>query len=222
MEELSLRPKIIVLDNLDDQGIPKLFMLKIAQLTRPSKIVIVSRAKLAYDSDCAHVSLGEIEEPASQSVIQERVEKLSIPIAKEEQAGVSRKILDVTGGNPLAIRLAVGLLLNLPVDQIRRTFAESPGKKVEEMYRYIYEQSWKALSAEGRQLLQAMPLVAESGGTFEHLAAISDLSEPNLDNVIQELFDHSLIEMHGSVQEPRYGLHVLTDSFLRSEVLNWF
>ena len=221
MGELSQRPRVIVLDNLDDQPIPRVFALKIQQLTRPSKIVLTSRAGPAHDSDCAHISLREIEEAASEALIRDRVEKLDIPITGTEQAVVSGKILEVTGGNPLAIRLAVGLLLGLPVDQIPKTFAQSPGKKVEDMYRFVYEQSWKALSSEGRQLLHAMPLVAESGGNYKHLAAISDLPDPDLENVIQELLDRSLIELQGSAQEPRYGLHVLTESFLRSDVLNW-
>jgi hypothetical protein len=91
---------------------------------------------------------------------------------------------------------------------------------IQGMYRHIYRKSWKTLSDDGRTLLQAMPLVAESGGTPPYLMTVSGLAREKLWPAIHELHGRSLIEVRGTIQEKRYGIHRLTNSFLCTEIID--
>ncbi len=221
LRELREKPKLIVLDNLDEQSLSPSFCEKLATLVNPSKLILTSRAAMPPSSQFYQYALGEIKEPAARHFILEHARSLNVQFFPSDAEAICEGILQVTGGNPLAIRLAVGLLLSLPLGEVMRSFADNPGKNVEQMYREIFLHSWETLSPLAQRLLQAMPLLARSGGTREHLLAISAIDEEKLDEIIQELISRSLIEMQGSVLEPIYGIHVLTESFLQAQVLKW-
>ena len=97
----------------------------------------------------------------------------------------------------------------------------SRGGPVEELYRHIYWQSWRTLSEPARTLLQAMPLVAESGGEPAYLQAISGLDEEDFWPALSQLRSRSLLEVRGTLEEKRYGVHRLTETFVRTEVVHW-
>jgi hypothetical protein len=89
------------------------------------------------------------------------------------------------------------------------------------MYRQIYWEAWRSLSQEGQQLLQAMPLVAETGALPEQMVAMSSLAEDHFWPAVTELFSRSLLDVRGNVRERRYSIHRLTETFLRTEIINW-
>lgn len=66
-----------------------------------------------------------------------------------------------------------------------------------------------------------MPLVSETGATLDYLQALSGLGEEQLWPALHELRQRSLLEVRGSLHEKRYGIHRLTDSFLRTEIVHW-
>jgi hypothetical protein len=66
-----------------------------------------------------------------------------------------------------------------------------------------------------------MPLVAESGGEPAYLQAVSGLAGGDFWLAVQELRDRSLLEVRGALDEKRYGIHRLTHSFVRSEIVHW-
>ena len=82
-------------------------------------------------------------------------------------------------------------------------------------------EAWQKLTPEGQALLQAMPLVAEPGAKPEQMRAISDLPEKGFWPAVTELFSRSLLEARGNIQERRYGIHRLTETFLRTEIIHW-
>jgi hypothetical protein len=132
-----------------------------------------------------------------------------------------REIYQVVGGNPLALKLVVSLLDLLPPSQVLSTLLRSQPGPVETMYKHIYWQTWHLLSPHARQLLQVMPLVAESGGLPEYLSMLSSLAEAELWPALQELRYRSLLEVRGTLQEKRYGIHRLTETFLHTEIIHW-
>ncbi|MEZ4645485.1 MAG: hypothetical protein R3E31_22590 [Chloroflexota bacterium] len=85
----------------------------------------------------------------------------------------------------------------------------------------IYWQTWRTLSPQAQALLQAMPLLSEMGGSTEYLQTISGLTETEIWPALQELRSRSLLEVHGSLQQRRYGIHRLTETFLQTEIINW-
>ncbi len=130
-------------------------------------------------------------------------------------------IFEVTGGNPLALKLVTGLAAVLPLPQILDSLASSRPGPIEDMYRHIYWEAWRSLSQAGQKLLQAMPLVAETGALPDQMMAMSGLAEDQFWLAVTELFSRSLLEVRGDVRERRYSVHRLTETFLRTEIIDW-
>lgn len=66
-----------------------------------------------------------------------------------------------------------------------------------------------------------MPLAAGVGVKPEQMQAMSGLAEQQLWPAITELVNRSLLEVRGTTWERRYGIHRLTESFLRTEIIHW-
>jgi hypothetical protein len=99
--------------------------------------------------------------------------------------------------------------------------SQARGRRVEELYHFIYWRSWQLLSDEARRLLTVMPLVAESGGGLAQIAALSDLGEAQMRAALQQMVALCLVNIMGTVEARRYGIHRLTETFLLNEVLKW-
>ena len=121
----------------------------------------------------------------------------------------------------MALKLVVSLLDLLSLPQVLEGLSSSRPGPIEELYRHIYWQSWQILSPEAKRLLQAMPLVSETGGLPDYLQSISELPADRFWPALHELRYRSLLEVRGTIQEKRYGIHRLTESFLRTEIIDW-
>ena len=214
-------PTLLVLDNFNDDPLSSSFFNSINQLVNPGKIVLTSRAKIPAGAEIFQMSVPEIDRAASEKLILHYAKAINLPASPNDLKKNASKIFQVTGGNPLAIRLALGLLLSFPLDEVLHSLERSPHSDVEAMYRFIYQRSWQALSSDARNLLQAMPLVAGEGATWAHLEALSGKEAPILIEIVKELSSRSLFELRGSLNEPVYGIHQLTDTFIRNDVLQW-
>ena len=109
----------------------------------------------------------------------------------------------------------------LSLSQVVDDLSQARGRRVEELYHFIYWRSWQLLSDEARRLLTVMPLVAESGGGLVQIAAISDLGEAQMRAALQQLVALCLVNIMGTVEARRYSIHRLTETFLLTEVLKW-
>jgi hypothetical protein len=120
-------------------------------------------------------------------------------------------IYEVTGGNPLAIKLVVGLTAVYPLPRILADLKEAKTREIADLYQRIYWQAWHSLSPYSQTLLEMMPMTAGIGGTPEQLQAMSQLEEGRLWSAISELVNRSLLEVRGTAWERRYTIHRLTE-----------
>ena len=51
------------------------------------------------------------------------------------------------------MKLVVGQLRTLPLDRVLHTLRQAQGQKADELYRFIYWNSWRQLSAEALSLI---------------------------------------------------------------------
>ena len=167
------------------------------------------------------MSVGELSENDAFSLIRSHAQETGILGLDTANGADFADIYAVTGGNPLALKLVVGLLDVLPLPRILPGLKKGQSGPIEDLYRHIYWQTWQVLSEPARMLLQAMPIVAGSGALPDYLQAASRLSEAQLWPAIQELRQRSLLEVRGTIQEKRYGIHRLTETFLRTEIIHW-
>src|SRR5690606_35606031 len=125
-----------------------------------------------------------------------------------------------TSGNPLALKLAVGMLQSWPLQAILDALLERSQPDIDALYTGIFQASWHALSEDGRRPLLAIPLVAAHGDDLGQLRGMSGLSAAALRNAIRELHTRSLLEVSGTPETMHYSIHQLTRSFVRQHILH--
>jgi hypothetical protein len=142
-----------------------------------------------------------------------------LTVVSEAPAPNLQRIYQVVGGHPLALKLVVGQLASLPLSQVLSRLQQAQGKSIEELYTFIYWQVWHLLELTAQQVLLVMPLVEE--GTMEQLLALSQLEPDDLNRALEQLITLSLVQVGGELDDRRYSLHRLTETFLLNEALKW-
>jgi len=64
-----------------------------------------------------------------------------------------------------------------------------------------------------------MPLA--QGGALKQLLAVSQLDASELGQALQQLASLSLVQVGGTLDERRYTIHRLTETFLLNEAIKW-
>jgi hypothetical protein len=212
-----LRPDahLVVLDNLEavtDCGALPQWLWEMAD---PTKFLLTSRHWLEVEVGQTVVSLDPLPESDARALIRYEAELRSLTGVAQAEDEMLDRILAVTGGNPLAIKLAVGQLVSLPLHQVLAAL-EGARPDVDDFYDYLYCASWDLLSPPAQGLLLQMAELPASGGTWDDLAAASGLDGGELAAAIEELTAHSLLQASG-FEHKVYSLHVLTRRFATSQ-----
>lgn len=219
-QELQRLPYLVVIDNLESQTNATYVLNQLHQFTHPTRFLLTSRSRLTELASVFNVILQELSLTDSIALVRYYAQECGIQAVSQATDQDIAQIYNVTGGNPLALKLVVSLLNVLPLPEILAELTTTHTKSIEGMYRHIYQQSWMTLSDNGRILLQSMPLVSEMGGTLPYLATVSGLTKEEVRPALHELHNRSLIEVRGTIHEKRYGIHRLTNSFLCNEIIN--
>ncbi len=212
---------LIVIDNLESTAHIDYFVSKLAVFTEPSRVVLTSRARPSGETAVYTHSLEELPFDDAADLLRHHAQMIGLAELVNADTETIKAIYAVTGGNPLALKLVVSLAAVLPLPQILADLIASRGGPIEELYRHIYWETWQVLSPAAQTLLQAMPLVAPSGALPEQMQAICGLDADEFWPAVRELTARSLLEVQGSIQERRYGIHRLTETFLQTEITHW-
>ncbi|NUM47476.1 MAG: hypothetical protein HUU38_22470 [Anaerolineales bacterium] len=218
---LKERPHLIVVDNLESEADTLFLFNQLADLGGPSKIMITTRTRPPAQTGVYPLSLAELPLADALALIRHQAGLNGLTELAQASEETLFPIVEVTGGNPLALKLVVSLAQVLPLPRILADLPVGRTNPIEQMYRNIYWKAWQTLSPAARDLLQIMPLVATSGARLEQLQAVSKMAEPDLLTVIHELAARSLLEARGTTWDRRYGIHRLTETFLRTEIVGW-
>lgn len=218
---LNAKPHLIVLDNFESHADISLLLAYLLDWAGTSKFLLTTRARPVNTDETFIIALSELGEMQSAELIRTYAHAIHLPALAQATAEQTTEIYAVVGGNPLALRLVVSLAAIMPLPHILGDLTKYKQGKTDEMYRHIYFQSWKALSENAKNLLQATALVTEGGGSVTHLQRISQLDEDAFWSAIPELVSRSLLEVRGTPWERRYGCHRLTRTFLRRDILGW-
>lgn len=219
--KIKSKPHLIVIDNLESEVDASKLIRAIIDLSNPSKFILTSRRRPPPKLGVFMYPLSELPLEDSRKLMVDYAEKIGLDEYISDVSRNAEGIYSITGGNPLALKLVIGLVDAMPLSIILQDLISSRPGDVESMYRHIYWKSWQALGIKPKVLLQAMPLVAQEGGTLENMRNFSGLDEAEFHHAVYELYNRSLLERRGSLEERRYGIHKLTETFLNTEIINW-
>ena len=130
-------------------------------------------------------------------------------------------IYATVGGNPLALRLIVGQTHTQPLGAILEDLRAARGRKVEQLYTYLYRRAWEQLAEAPRDVWLAMLLVTPANATVAHLARQTKLDEQVVRTAIDQLAALNLINCHGGLHERYFTIHNLTRTFLLDRIVRW-
>jgi hypothetical protein len=216
---LKQQPYLIVVDNLETVVDYQTLLPLLRNLVNPSKCLLTSRRHLQAYSDVFCFSLQELSQADALAFLSYEAKIRGISELTHASQAQLMNIYEVVGGNPLALKLIIGQICLLPLSQVLENLKQARGKKAEHLYTFIYWRVWQALDPASRRALLVMPLAP--GGTFDQLTALSDLKVEPLIQALEHLITLSLVEVRGDIEQRRYYIHRLTETFLLSEIAKW-
>ncbi|MBX3055875.1 MAG: sigma-70 family RNA polymerase sigma factor [Anaerolineae bacterium] len=219
-QTLKLFPTLVILDNLESEMAPDLAAV-LPDLAPPGKFVLTNRLRPSPSANIHLFPVPELDTAAALALLRDQAQLIGAHALSAAPDAELQAIYVQVGGNPLALKLIAGLSQDFSLPDILADLSQAQLPATEALYRHIYSQTWQVLSQPARQLLEIMPLAADTGATLAQLQAVSGLEPAHLLPAIQELIHRSLLEVRGSLNERRYALHSLTRIFLLRDISHW-
>lgn len=220
-ERLNRKRHLIVLDNLETiTDYQELFPL-LQELSQSAWILVTSRSGF-YDQPGVHIiNLTELRPDDAEAFVRDEAHRRGVGDLAEAPAEMVAEIYSIAGGNPLALKLIIGQAQVRSLSTVLEDLSEARGRRVETLYEFIYRKAWDLLDDNARHLLLTMPLVAAPGTRLDHLAGVTGLARDDLYDALDLLIRLSLVTVGGSLNERRYQIHRLTETFLHKQVTKW-
>jgi hypothetical protein len=213
---LARYPTLVIVDNVESGEQVDAFLDAVQGWPGASRFVFTSREQPMGRGRGRQISLGELGWADSRALMADHAQEIGVPESEAAILAFGRSIFELTGGNPLALKLVVSLMLVFPARRVVEDLAKAEIEKVGGMYDFIFAGAWRSLSPPGKTLLQSLALAAAPEASLDHLQEVSGLSAVEVNAGLQELYRRSLVEPRGSVETRRYGLHQLTETFVLS------
>ena len=209
--EFKSKLYIVVIDNLetieDFEGIYQV----LEKSANPSKFLITTRHGFPYPINKVEVyELPELSKNACIDLINNIVKTKEISIQNLD----TDRVINVIGGNPLAINLVIPQMAQLHSDIVLSNIQTGAS---ESMFRYIYKNSWSLLPGNEKKVLQRIMLAGERA-EWSYLLRKTKLTSIELWECIQNLINLSLTHPEN---QSYFAIHRLLSTFLRIETITW-
>ncbi|KAA3657360.1 MAG: hypothetical protein DWQ04_28330 [Chloroflexi bacterium] len=221
-QRLQWTPHLVIIDNLEHEEDTAYLMDQLRELADPSRFLLTTRIQPESDAGLYTINLDELSQNDSIRLMREYAADMALEVAMAVSDEELEAVYKLVGGNPQALKLVVGLFEILPFEKLLDVLESGRAGQVDGLYKHIYWETWHTLSDESRTLLGVMPLVAEMGGDSGYLQTLSGLDETAYWPAVQQLQRRSLLEVRGGVHEKQYGVHRLTETFVKNEIANWW
>jgi len=218
---LKETPHLIVIDNLETLLDVESLLPTLQKLANPTKFVLTSRARVYAELNLFHVQMQELPEPAALQLVRQEAELSNLPVLATSPDTELRAIVDVVGGNPLALRLVVGQTHIHPLKTILDDLRRAHGDTAEQLYTFIYRRAWESLDEFSRRVLLIMPLASSQGAALAYLAEVGDIAADEIHHALNKLVTLNLVDVRGGLHDRRYSIHSLTRTFLQEQVAKW-
>lgn len=216
---------LVVIDNLESGNDLTALLSYLLDWSHPSAFLVTTR-RSALGTTPVHVhQLQELGYEDSAELLRHQAQLPNrIPPIKLTDEHII-KIYETVGGNPLALKLIVGMLPGGTLDATLKTLASAKHAKITKMYQRIFTQAWSALSPNAQRLLMMVPYASDEGAEYDYLQYMTEFSDHDLQAAIDELTMRSLLEIRRDSadieQSPRFGIHRLTHAYVKSDILGF-
>lgn len=213
---------LIVLDNLETVEAAHDVAQELYELisppvgSQPSRLLITSRERLVEEPFVYDYFVRGLSEPASLELLQLEASSRGADHLLETDDALGSRIVDVTGGMPLALILMVtqsllGVALDEELDRLEQALDE------EQIYRFIYFSIWGKLSIDAQKVLVGAATFGTSARR-SHLMRVSQTEESEFIRACTELVRGSLLEVipHVQMDRQRYDIHAMTRWFVNA------
>ncbi|HEX4812818.1 MAG TPA: hypothetical protein VFV66_08705, partial [Nonomuraea sp.] len=210
---LAGRSTLLVLDNLEHLPAFDAVIREILRAAPGVRVLATSRRRLDVPGQVV-VPVEELPGPAAEALFVARATKARPGFDPEREAPLVAAICAATGGLPLAIELAAGLLRAVPCADLAERLGVDPGllsaaapatRARHASMRTVFETSWRLLDPAGRAALAALSVFG-GGCTLPAALEVAGTTP----EVLVHLVDHSMLELTPS---GRYTLHPLIQQF---------
>ena len=210
---------LIIIDNLETVTDYQTLLPLLWEIVNPSKVLLTSRHSLTAYPNIFCLSLDSLSQPDTYQLIKNEATVRGLYLLAKASEAEFERIYQVVGGNPLALKLVVGQTAFLPLSQVLDNLKTAQDKNIADLYTHIYWQAWDMMDDVAQQTLLVMPLTHE--GTLQQILALSQLETAQLYQALQQLATLSLVQVSGDLEERRYSIHRLTETFLLNEAISW-
>lgn len=216
---LAAEPTLIVVDNLETAADAQALVEGLDRLARPAKILLTTRHRVAAYEQVASLTLQQLSPDDALAFIRYHAEERNIPAIPAASPAELQRMIHVTDGSPLAIKLVIGQLAFLPLAQVLDDLAAvRPG--THDFFGFLFRYSWERLSEPAQHLLLHMPLLDARGTTWDDLAAVSGVAlNGHFRGALEELVSVSLLNAGYAQGRLLYSIHRLTEYFILSDLV---
>ncbi|MCB0228645.1 MAG: hypothetical protein KDH90_05865, partial [Anaerolineae bacterium] len=182
---------------------------------------LTSRHSLHDEPDVYSYQVPGLVEPDALQMVRNEARLRRLDQVTDAGDDELHPIFETVGGNPLALKLVVGQLFVLDLDQVLDNLRAARGRKAGDLYRYIFQDAWRKLDEDAQEVLINMPLFAQNGADFASIERVSDVKGAALLDALDRLVMLSLVNVGGGLQARRYSIHRLTETFLLTDIIGW-
>lgn len=219
-KHLRAKACLIVVDNVETGTDPRLreFVEQIPE--PPSRALVTTRERVLRGAWA--IGLGKMEQQDAFLLIQSEGKRLGLRIIEDAGHETLAAIYEATGGNPLAIRLSLGLLRNsgMSLNEILERLASADH---DELFDLLFKKVWQDVLKDDEHCKSVLMTMAVLSATCskEAVEAGSDVHHAYLRVALKRLIELSLVDVSDSYvgASPRLQLHPLTRAFVRKQLL---
>jgi hypothetical protein len=217
VEQLLRRQRVLVIVDNFETLTDGALVTWLLNLPEPSKALITSREKHRSLWGSWLAELRGMSEAEAQSLIHQRLRMLQLD--KLVKNPIEFELLvTVTGGNPKAIEIALGLIKHehRPLQQVVDDLYGARG----EIFDDLFTRAWVLLNEDMRRVLLVMTFFPASASS-EALAATSDVQAFTFEGAVERLVDLALMDQQRTdlASTPGYTLHPLVRAFASARLV---
>ncbi|MCB0113823.1 MAG: hypothetical protein KDD84_07025 [Caldilineaceae bacterium] len=220
-KRLKEQPHLVVIDNLETLEDLHELLPTLRSLTNPSKFLLTTRWSLYAEPGVFPYHVPELAQGDALSLLRYEATQTNLRSVSTADDAMLIPVYQTVGGNPLALRLVVGLARVYGLDVLLVDLTNASGQPAENLYSYIYRRAWDGLDELGRVVLLATAALAPGGDDLDFLLQIASLPREDVVTALNQLVTRNLINVSDEAGVVRYSLHSLTRTFLQEQVAKW-